>query len=143
MRSCTFFGHKDTPYNVEDKIRGAIEELIIKENVTRFYVGNHGNFDFMVLKILREAEIKYPHIAYNVVLAYLPDGAIDYKGKDIYPQGIEAVPKRFAISWRNNWMLSPCDFVVAYITHTWGGAYKFTEKAIKQNKTLINLAEQG
>lgn len=93
-----FFGHKDTPYSIEDKIRNAIESLIITENVTRFYVGNHGNFDFMVQKILKETEIKHPHINYYIVLAYLPDGSIDYKGKDIYPQGIETVPKKLAIS---------------------------------------------
>ncbi len=54
------------------------------------------------------------------------------------PGGIESVHPRFAISWRKDWPLRQTDFVVTYITHTWGGAYKFAEKASKQRKTIIN-----
>lgn len=57
------------------------------------------------------------------------------------PEGIESVHPRFAISWRNKWMLKQSDFVVTYITHTWGGAAQFAEKAKRQKKTVINLPE--
>lgn len=56
------------------------------------------------------------------------------------PEGIETVHPRFAISWRNKWMIKQSDYVVTYITHAWGGAAQFAEKAAKQNKIVINLA---
>ena len=39
----------------------------------------------------------------------------------------------------NNWMLKHSDYVVTYITHTWGGAYQHDEKARRQKKVVINL----
>ena len=57
----------------------------------------------------------------------------------IYPEGIESVPKRFAISWRNKWMLTESEYVVAYVKHSWGGAAKYYEMAEKKGKNVINL----
>lgn len=31
--------------------------------------------------------------------------------------------------------------VVTYITHPWGGAAQFAQKALRQNKQVINLAQ--
>ena len=59
----------------------------------------------------------------------------------ILPEGIENVPPRYAISWRNSWMLRRSDFVVTYITHSYGGAAQFAAKAVRQKKVVINLAD--
>jgi len=37
-------------------------------------------------------------------------------------------------------MLKQSEYVVTYITHSWGGAAQFAEKANRQNKTVISLA---
>ena len=58
----------------------------------------------------------------------------------LYPEGLESVPRRFAISWRNDWMLKQSDVVVCYVRHSLGGSGKFVEKAIRQKKQVINLA---
>ena len=57
------------------------------------------------------------------------------------PEGVETVPPRFAIAWRNKWMLREADYVVTYITHGWGGAAQFAELAERQGKVIIRLAE--
>ena len=49
------------------------------------------------------------------------------------------MPPRFAIARRNGWMLKQADFVVTYVTHDWGGAAQFAEKARRQGKTVLNL----
>ncbi len=67
---CTFFGHRYCPYDIEEKLRSAIVDRIQK-GVTRFYVGNQGQFDRMVLSILRDLSKAYA-IEYTVVLAYMP-----------------------------------------------------------------------
>jgi len=37
-------------------------------------------------------------------------------------------------------MLKQADFVVTYVLWSWGGAAKFADKAMRQNKTVINTA---
>ncbi len=139
---CTFFGHKDTPKETEPILRTALIDLIENKNATEFYVGNNGNFDAMVRRQLNDLSKAYP-IKFNVVLAYLPTEKNKYDDvtNTLYPEGIEATPKRFAIVWRNKWMLQKSDIVVTYVTHTVGGAAKFKEMAIKQNKTVIELSK--
>jgi len=36
-------------------------------------------------------------------------------------------------------MIKQSDYVVTYITHSWGGAAQFAEKAERQKKFMINL----
>ena len=139
---CTFFGHKDTPKEIEPTIRTTLVDLIENHGATEFYVGNNGNFDTMVRRQLENLSQTYP-ITYNVVLAYLTTKKSEYDDytNTIYPEGIEAVPKRFAISYRNKWMIQQADAVVTYVTHTYGGAWQFKAMAERQEKTVIELSE--
>ena len=140
--TATFFGHKDTPKEIEPTLRSTLIDLIENKNVTVFYVGNNGNFDTMVRCQLEDLSQTYP-ITYSVVLAYLPTEKNKYDDltHTIYPEGLETVPKRFAISWRNKWMIQQSDFVVTYVTHTYGGAAQFKEMAVRQGKAVIKLQE--
>ena len=137
----TFFGHKDTPKEIEPTLRTTLVDLIENHGATEFYVGNNGNFDTMVRRQLEELSKIYP-ITYSVVLAYLPTKKNEYEdhSNTILPEGIETVPKRFAISWRNKWMIEQSDIVVTYVTHTFGGAAQFKEMAKRQGKTVIELS---
>lgn len=140
---CCFFGHKDVPQGIKEHLTEVLEDLI-SEGVDFFLVGNQGEFDSIVLQSLRMLKEKYPHITYNVVLAYMPGVKDEWPAfepmETLYPEGLESVPPRFAISWRNNWMIRESDVVVAYITHSWGGAAKFVEFAKKKKKAIINIA---
>jgi hypothetical protein len=49
------------------------------------------------------------------------------------------VPKRFAISWRNKWMLKQADTVITYVNHPSSGAWEWEKKSEKQNKNVIKL----
>ncbi len=137
---CTFFGHKDTPKEIEPTLRSTLIDLIENENVTVFYVGNNGNFDTMVCRQLEDLSRIYP-ITYSVVLAYLPTKKNKYENltNTIYPEGLETVPKRFAISWRNKRMIEQSDIVVTYVTYNFGGAAQFKEKAEKIGKIIKKL----
>jgi len=140
---CTFFGHRECPESVKDKLRVVLVDLITNHHVRRFYVGNQGQFDAHVRSVLRELKTEYPQIDYAVVLAYMLGKKTEYDdySDTMLPEGIESVHPHYAISWRNNWMLKQSDYVVTYITHTWGGAYQYAEKAKKQKKRVINLYE--
>ena len=138
---CTFFGHKDTPKEIEPTLRSTLIDLIENKNVNVFYVGNNGNFDTMVRHQLEDLYKTY-HITYSVVLAYLPTekNKYDNLSNTIYPEGLETVPKRFAISWRNKWMIQQSDIVVTYVTHNFGGAAQFKEMAVRQSKYVVEVS---
>ena len=143
MAACTFFGHRDCPDTVKEKLREALTDLIEHHGVNLFYVGNQGNFDAIARSVLGELKKQYPHIDYGAVLAYMPENKkeSDLISDAIVPEGLEFVHPRYAISWRNEWMLKQFDYVLIYITHDWGGAYRYAEKAIRQSKWVRNLAE--
>ncbi len=107
-----------------------------------FYVGNNGNFDTMVRRQLEALSQTY-HITYSVVLAYLPGKKNEYDDytNTILPEGIESVPKRFAISYRNKWMVEQSDIVITYVARTYGSAWQFKAMAERQGKTVIELSE--
>lgn len=143
MAACTFFGHRDCPDTIKDGLREALVNLITNHHVDKFYVGNQGRFDAIVRGVLRELEKEYHEIDYAVVLAYMPEKQTEYDdySDTMLPEGIESVHPRYAISWRNNWMLRQSEYVVTYITHSWGGAFQYARKAKRQKKQVNNLAD--
>lgn len=144
MLSCTFIGHKDTPQEIEPILKSTLTDLIENKNVTTFYLGNHGRFDSMVRRTLKSLKNHYSNIDYSVVLAYLPGKKDEYGFDDfsdtIYPEGLELVPPKFAISKRNKWMIEQSDYVVTYVKHHYGNSAQFEEFAEKKGKVLIKLA---
>lgn len=146
MLTCTFFGHRDTPKETESTLRSTLVDLIENKNVHKFYVDNHGSFDYMVKHCLIELKRIYP-IDYAVVLAYFPDkkhsSEQEYINDAVLPDGIESVPRKFAINYRNRWMIEHSDYVITYVERTTGGAARFKELAEKKKKTVINLAVEN
>lgn len=143
MSVCTFFGHRDCPASIRSSLRAVLINLIETEGVTSFFVGNQGAFDATVQSVLRDLQSQYPDITGTVVFAYMPRQPEVYGLATMLPEGIEKVPKRFAISWRNRWMLDHADCVVIYVTHAWGGAAQFAARARKQGKRVYPLGEES
>ena len=143
MSSCTFYGHHDCSEAIMPELEEVIIDLIEKNDIHEFYVGNHGAFDRMVRNALQKLMRQYPSVRYSVVLAYMPEKAILLDEEDqkhtLLPEGIEYSPKRFAISYRNRWMLDQSEYVICYVNHGWGGAAQFAEKAIRKGKNILNL----
>lgn len=143
MSACTFFGHRDCPASIRSSLRAVLIHLIEIEGVTSFFVGNQGAFDAAAQSVLRDLQSQYPAITCTVVLAYMPRQPENDGLATMLPEGIEKVPKRFAISWRNRWMLDHADYVVTYVTHAWGGAAQFATRARKQGKRVYPLGEES
>ena len=145
MSACTFFGHRDCPSSIKPKLRDVLINLIENHAVDMFYVGQQGAFDGIVRSVLKELVLVYPHIRYAVVLERLSPKRDEFDTRDysdtMLPEGIEAVHPRFAISWRNKWMIKQSYYVVTYITHSWGGAAQFAEMAERKGRTIINISE--
>ena len=140
-KTCCFFGHREVTHNIRGRLTAIIEKLITENGVTNFYVGNQGQFDSMVYSVLRELKEVYPNIRYTVVLAYMPDSYIkEVYGEDtLFLDDMESVPKRFAISIRNDWMIQHSDYAVCYVHKITGGAAKFREKAERKGLKVIDV----
>ena len=141
IRTACFFGHRDVTHDIRTKLQFIIEQLITEEQIYNFYLGHQGQFDSMVYSILKEFGKKYPQIRYTVVLAYMPDEHIkEVYGEDtLYPDGLETVPRRFAISKRNDWMIQHSGYAVCYVHKITGGAAKFREKAEKKGLKVVDV----
>ena len=51
---CTFFGHRDAPDAIKEKLFCVLCDLVENKGVTEFYVGNNGSFDHHVRAVLRK-----------------------------------------------------------------------------------------
>ena len=74
----------------------------------------------------------------------MPEKRDEYRLTDysetILPEGIETAPKRFAITYRNKWMIEQSYYVVTYVVHdAVSGAAKFQKLAEKKGKRVIAL----
>ena len=72
-------------------------------------MGSQGEFDHIVINILKSLKNKYPHISHYIVLAYLPvnkdNYSINYSENTLYPEGLESVHPKYAIIKRNQCMI--------------------------------------
>lgn len=139
----TFCGHKEVSDSerIEQWLRQVCSDLIVK-GADEFFFGGYGRFDFMCASVLREMKKVHPHIRLVLVLPYLNSSMIT-EGYDetVYPP-LESVPKRYAISRRNEWMVCESDVVVAYVIRGFGGASTTLDYARRKKKTIIRYENQ-
>ena len=150
MASCFFIGHRETDLALLPEIKAAAERLIQQQQVSDFYVGMYGNFDRLSGEAVIQLKRNYPGVRLFLVLPYHPtDRSIEappgYDGT-FYPEGMEAVSRRYAIVKANRKMIDTCDWLVAYVTHTISNAHNLLEYAMRQQKKgliqVINLDDR-
>ena len=94
----------------------------------------------MVLAVLSELS-ETRAFRFYIVLAYPPsEKESPCADHTILPDGIENIPPRFAINYRNKFMIEAADIVVTYVKHSWGGAAKYKRLAEKKNRRVIELS---
>ena len=140
---CSFFGHRSVPDGISDllikEIRGIIE--FFGSDIV-FYVGDKGQFDCIVQFSLVTIKEEYPEIEVNVVLDSVPVKKKNYFNlPTILPDIAENVPKRFAMNYRNKWMIDKCDIAVVYFTDVASNTRKHVDMLKRKVKTIINVAD--
>ena len=140
----TFCGHS-TVYPIEPVeawLRETVASLILR-GADKFYLGGYGAFDQMAASVVWAQKTQHPYIASVLVLPYLDRKVIsEHYDYTAYPP-LESVPKRFAISRRNRWMVDNSDILVAYVTHEWGGAAATLEYAERKKKEIIRYTKES
>lgn len=146
MRTVVCFGHSIVPGNISLLVQKELLRLLEEDPDTEFLVGHQGQFDGIVYHVLKSLECEFSNLQYKVVLAYMPGQKEDYElyppERTYYPEGLELVHPKYAITRRNRWMVEQCDIVLCYITHSWGGAQQFVRQAERKGKKIINVAER-
>ena len=134
----TFCGHSQI--NQSETVYAWLLDILrslLAEGADTFYLGGYGSFDLMAARTVNELKKDNPSIRSILVLPYINreyDTAL--YDETLYPP-LESVPPRFAISKRNEWMVSTADVVVAYVTHDWGGASTALDFAARYKKRVI------
>lgn len=136
MKSCSFFGHRDTSQTEElkQKIRETVEQLIVEEGVDTFLFGSRSKFDELCHMVVTELKEKYPHIRRIAYLCRHESGCLagdgmdlerrikDITGREMRIREFEEIKKsdrvnvagRAAYVERNQWMIDESDYCVFY-----------------------------
>ena len=147
MKSCFYIGHRDTPSKILTSLRDAVEHHITEYDVKDFVVGHYGSFDELATKTVIDAKKRHPQVTLTLLLPYAfdrpeskPEG-FDYV---LYPDGLEKVPKRFAIIRANRYMIEHSSHLIAYVSHPSWGSRDILEAALRRQKRglikVTNLA---
>lgn len=141
---CFFIGHRDTDEKIRPKLVYHIEQLLIKNEVDTFVVGQYGNFDRMVISSLQKIKKRYPWITLLLLTPYHPaDRPVNLpSGFDstLFPAGMETVPKKLAIVRANRAMVDNCNYLIAYVHHPASNALELLDYAYhREKKGLIHV----
>lgn len=138
-QTALFIGHaKD--YRLSADVLDAAIENMIQGGISVFYNGGKGHFDGMCASSVNRLKKKYPHVSHYLILPYLNFNGIDRNRFDgsIYPE-LETVPKKFAYSYRNQWMVRQASQALCFVNHRWGGAYQTFRYAVHNGLEVTNL----
>ena len=122
----------------EQQILAFLEEKI-GDQPADMYLGGYGSFDSFAYDCCKKYKETHPSVSLVFVTPYM---TIDYQKNHLnyqnarydsilYPE-IEDKPKRYAITYRNKYMVEKADYVVAYVSHDWGDAYTAYKHAKKR-----------
>ena len=140
LLTVTFFGHRDAPDSIRQKLREVLIFLIEKEGARLFYVGNEGGYDRLCQGVLAELQTQYC-LAYTIVFAYMPTHRDHGEGPPtLLPEVAALSPPRFAIERRNGWLIAQSDLAVTYVISPCGGAAKAKGRMQKAGKRIIELS---
>ena len=143
MKTCFFIGHRDTSEDIYPVLEAEVERYIAEYGVDEFIVGHYGHFDRMATRAVKAAKANHPDVRLTLLMPYLNNMPLP-EGFDgaVYPDGLEAVPKRYAISQANRAMNDACDYLIVFVAYGFGNAYQFLEYAKKRNKQIVNIGMQ-
>ncbi len=139
------FSYNETKERVKEQI---LKNIVECEHVICYH-GGHGNFDdicAIACKELKQENFKIelvyvtPYISLSEQAKIKELQALGLCDTSIYPP-IENVPPKFAISKRNEWMMTNADLVIAYVNRNYGGAYNSLQIAKRRNKKIINICD--
>ena len=146
----TFCGHADFKKSkeYEEKILEILDKEICGASA-EMYLGGYGQFDEFAYFCCKKYKGSHPGISLVFVSPYM---TLEYQKNHlkyqkerydeiIYPP-IEGTPLKFAISYRNKYMVEKANVVIAFVERERGGAYQTYKYAKRKGKVIYNLAQK-
>ena len=146
MKTCFFIGHRDAPETLRSLLDASVKRHINEYGVTEFGVGHYGRFDYMAAGAVQRAKERHPEVTLTLLLPYypFPYNTSDYDST-YYPEGMENIPKPFAIVRANEHMIKNCEYLICYDAGVVGNTGKLVKKALRRQAKgemhVENLAE--
>ena len=139
-----FFGHAQYhKTNEHEHIILKILEQNIGNASADLYFGNYGAFDNFAYYCGKKYKATHPNVSLIFVTPYpIKKKPSQQYDTIIYPE-LENKPAKFAIFYRNRYMVEKADLVIAYIEREWGGAYQSYKYAKSKRKPIYILAESN
>ena len=147
-----FFGHRyiDNPFRIEERLEEHIYRLLAEKEYVDFLVGRDGEFDQFASSAVLRVRKRYRDDNSSLILV-LPYARAEYLNNEetyhnyyseveISYEASKAHPKA-AIQIRNREMVDRANLILCCIEREQGGAWQTIQYAIKQGKTVINLAD--
>ena len=143
----TFCGHRSFVGSEEyEKKILALLEKTVGDNPADMFLGGYGGFDSFAYEVCKKYKASHPSVSLIFVTPYITE---QYQKNHlefiknmydsiIYPE-IENKPKRFAVFYRNRYMVEKADIVIACVSNTWGGAYTTYKYAVSKQKRIFNI----
>ena len=150
----SFFGHRyiDRFRTIEDSLEELIIKLLREHEYVDFLVGRNGDFDQLVSSTIRRMKREFRDDNCSHILV-LPYNTSEFQNNEEsfaeYYDEIEICPEshaahfKAAMQIRNRSMVDRSDLVICYVERDSGGAYQTMQYALKQEKKVINLAEES
>ncbi len=145
----TFAGHSSVFSHdyVKKTVKEQIKNNISNNETVTCYIGGYGDFDSICACACRELKKEYSYLEVVYVTPYI-NRSNQIKIKEmqkgalydtyVYPP-LENVHPKLAILKRNEWMVEKADLIIAYVEHSYGGAYRTLKTAIRKKKKIINI----
>jgi len=145
-KTCFFIGHRNAPETLRPLLCTAVERHITEFGVREFVIGHYGNFDAMALGAVRKAKEHHPEVTLTLLLPYYPfPGDTSDFDRTYYPDGMELIPKPYAIIRANEHMIRNSGYLICYDRGEIGKTRDFVALARKQEKKglirIENLAD--
>ncbi len=145
-----FFGHSNFLKSVENEGRILdVLESSVGDEPSVAYLGGYGDFDDLAYECCKKYKKSHPRLSVVFVTPYITEeyqkNHLEYiKNRYdgiVYPE-IEDKPLKFAIVYRNRWMVEKADIVICGVLCECGGAYKAYRYAKSNRKTVINITDK-
>ncbi len=145
----TFCGHSNfvKAEEHEQKILDFLQEKVGNAPCD-FYLGGYGAFDNFAYSCCKKYKENHSNVSLIFVSPYM---TVEYQKNHleyqktrydciVYPE-IENKPPKFAIYYRNRYMVEKADYILAFVKYDFGGAYQAYKYAKRKGKQIYNLAE--
>ncbi len=147
----SFFGHREIerPLEIENRLDKLLHYLITQKEYVEFIIGRDGEFELLAASAIKRATHSYGcgNTSLILVLSYIraeysnnEQSYLDYYDEVEVCAESPGTHFKSAIQVRNRRMVDRSDLVLCCIQHNSGGAYKTVQYALKQERQVINLA---